>query len=72
MQVIIDGGEPIEVGNDVKVIHEEQLGEQDGEEIGDDLHLTMTHEGIICDFVHQGEVAMTNALDLDCIIEDLK
>jgi hypothetical protein len=74
MKVIIDGGEPIEVGNDVKIVHDEQLLEYWGEEVEGELHLTMTHEGMISDFIENGagdHVTATSAMDLETIIGNL-
>jgi hypothetical protein len=51
MIVIVDGGKPIEVDNDVKVI----LGD------GKERHITVTHEGIVIDLVDGGEVVQTRS-----------
>ena len=55
MIVRIDGGEPIEVLNAVKVI------------IGDglELHVTVTHEGVITDAVAHGEIVKTECVSHD-------
>ena len=72
MRVFIDGTE-VSVQNDVKIIHDEVcLGESDNEQDGDvivgELHLTLTHEGLITDAIVGGEVYKTAATD----IEDLQ
>lgn len=63
MIVRIDGGEPIEVLNAVKVI------------IGDglELHITVTHEGVITDAVAHGEIVQTECVSHDdhlCVFND--
>lgn len=64
MKVLIDGIE-IEVKNDVKVIHEGYFPEAD-------LHLTLTHEGIIGDMVQNGEVIYTGNFDYSIFVDELK
>lgn len=49
MIAIIDGGEPKEVLNSVKVI----IGD------GKEIHINISHEGVITDFVSHGEVVGT-------------
>ena len=49
MIAMIDGGTAIEVKNDVKVI----VGD------GKEIHITITHEGVIGDAVLHGEVVDT-------------
>jgi hypothetical protein len=69
--VIIDGKE-IEVLNDVKVIHEDQMTEWEGNPVNGQLHLTMTHEGMIADFYEEkDECYLTQAFDLETITEML-
>lgn len=51
----IDGGEPITVRTDAKVI----LGQ------GRELHVTVTHEGVIFDAVVDGEVVSTDSREHD-------
>jgi hypothetical protein len=53
MKILIDGKE-VPVQNDVKVIYEEVDG-------ADELHLTLTHEGIISDVIADGEVIATQS-----------
>ena len=72
MRVLIDGQE-VPVQNDVKIIHEEIcLGASesgDGEEIVGDLHLTLTHEGLITETFVNGEVYKTASTDVEDLTE---
>lgn len=58
MIVSIDGGKPIEVLNDVKVI----IGD------GAELHVTVSHEGVVYDRVNDGEVTSTQRVRTDDIL----
>ena len=60
-------GEAVTFHNDVMVVLSDRIDE-DEESV--DLHVKVTHEGVITDVVKKGEVCATAAYDADCLIED--
>jgi len=67
MIVYLDGVD-LPVENDVKVIHEglsTPIEDEHGREVTGEMHLTMTHEGLIVDFFVGGEHDSTCSIGLD-------
>jgi hypothetical protein len=65
MKILVDGKE-IQVQNDIKVIYEDVVIDYDmdsEEEKHAELHATLTHEGLILDVVHEGEIAGSNSME---------
>lgn len=69
MKVLIDG-KPVKALTDVKVIHEEQTAcDPDGHLVEDaELHLTLTHEGMVIDVIRGGEVVATVPWTLEQLV----
>lgn len=65
MKVIIDGVEH-DVKNDVKVIYEDM-----GPVGGDQLHITLTHEGVVTDVTDGEDVIGTSSIETEDVYETL-
>lgn len=62
--LMVDGKE-VKFGNDVKLIYPE-MGQGD-----DELHVTLTHEGVISDVISDGQCIGTSAIEAQDIYETL-
>jgi len=65
MKLLVDGKE-VEC-DDVRVIHEDQLLDENGNE--GEVHIQCTHEGIIVDVVEDGEVTKTMCQEVCDLVE---
>lgn len=69
VSVSLDGGEPVRFANDVKIVFHDDDSEPD--EPARELHVTVTHEGVIMDAIEDGEVEGTRSEDVDQILDAL-
>lgn len=71
MKLLVDG-KLIKVDNDAKIIYDNlMVTTEDGGEVAAELHVTVTHEGVIEDVWVDDECISTNSLTAQEIVENM-